>query len=214
MSTGTGAPAIRRATNRDIPLIRDMAVRTWRDTYRGVIPEESQDAVLKVAYSMSSLLRSIRLNAFLIAELDGEPSGFADLGMRVDGTLVLHRLYVLPQAQRVGVGATLLTSTISRMLGPTYRIVAMRTCSAIPVHIPGLAYPLIATVERDNQKARAFYRKMGFVEGREETVILAGVPLPLVNIAAQVHKSGEDSPATQVHAPRSQARVARQYSQD
>lgn len=231
MSSRTREPVIRRATNKDISLIRDMAVRTWRDTYSGVIPEESQDSILNVAYSMSSLLRSIRMDAFLIAEVDGEPGGFADLGMRADGTLVLHRLYVLPQAQRMGMGAALLTAAITRMLGPAFKIVppvyetmagrrlqageALESAATghqsaafvIPVHIPGYQYPLIATVEKDNPKGRAFYRKMGFAEGKEETVDLAGVPLPLVNIIASVRKMEDEKPPIPFSPPRARPSV-------
>jgi GNAT superfamily N-acetyltransferase len=230
VSTRTHDPVIRRATNKDISLIRDMAVRTWRDTYSGVIPEESQDSILNVAYSMSSLLRSIRMDAFLIAEVDGEPGGFADLGMRADGTLVLHRLYVLPQVQRMGMGAALLTAAITRMLGPAFKIVPPvyetmagrrlqagaatepaatdhENATVTSVHIPGYQYPLIATVEKDNPKGRAFYRKMGFAEGKEETVDLAGVPLPLVNIISSVRKMEDEKPPIPFSPPRARPSV-------
>ncbi len=187
----------RRAINRDIPIIRDIAARTWSDTYELIIPAECQASVLEVAYSMSSLVRSIATDAFVLAEIDGAAAGFADIEMRSGGVLILHRLYVLPSSQRAGIGSRLLRYAVSRCLGEAFEIVSpvYGTRGELPLYIPGLLYPLIATVERDNEKGRAFYRKLGFAERTEETVTLGGVPLPVVNIHASVRKDEERAPS-------------------
>jgi ribosomal protein S18 acetylase RimI-like enzyme len=165
---------IRSASTADIPSIQSIARRTWADTYRGTIEPDAQAAVLDRAYSKESLEASIgRGQAFLVAEVrDPSPSiaGFVD--MDFDGRQVnLHRLYVLPEHQRLGLGRRLLEAAIDRIRGGLSRDVVV---------------PLVAHVERDNPKARAFYRKAGFTEGEEEIVVIGGISLPVIRISMTI----------------------------
>jgi len=45
---------------------------------------------------------------------------------------------------------------------------------------------VVATVERDNPKARSFYRKMGFTEESLTSVDMGGVELPVIYIVKQL----------------------------
>ena len=168
------AAVIRAAAEEDIPAIQDIARRTWADTYRGLIPEDAQAAVLDKAYCSESLGRSIEAGTFLVADVGGV-AGYVDV--EYDGTQMnLHRLYVLPEYQRLGLGRKLLIAAVER------------TRSGIAPAGRDLSFsvPLVAHVERDNPQARAFYKKAGFVEDGEETVVIGGVSLPVIRITMTV----------------------------
>jgi len=168
---------VRRATVSDIPSIQEIARVTWADTYRGIIPEEAQAKVLARAYSTESLSTSIsRSQAFLVAEVRQAAAeapvlaGYVDIDF--DGKqLNLHRLYVLPQHQRTGLGRRLLDKAVALAAGCTSSAPDLR---------------LVAHVEKDNHKARAFYKKVGFVEDEEEIVVIGGVHLPVIRISRPV----------------------------
>jgi ribosomal protein S18 acetylase RimI-like enzyme len=180
---------VRAAALSDIPFIQDIARRTWADTYRGIVPEDAQAAVLDRAYSGESLTVSIGSGqAFLVAEVDsGDPrtgsslAGYVDVDY--DGRQAnLHRLYVLPEYQRLGLGRRMLREAVAQVL------------DRLP---PNTVLPLVAHVERDNPKARSFYRKVGFVENEEEIVIIGGISLPVIRISMTVGGDGgafKDSP--------------------
>ena len=201
--------SIRDAKEPDIPAIQDIARLTWADTYRDVIPEDAQAAVLDRAYSKESLAVSIGRNqAFLVAEVGSTHAensrslaGYIDLDFG-GRQMNLHRLYILPEYQRLGLGRKLLQAAIARAIS---RAIARGTAqmssatTSTPAETdsvadkPGSPSPspspsclLVAHVERDNPKARAFYKKMGFAEDEEEIVVIGGVSLPVVRISMTV----------------------------
>ena len=177
---------IRAANVSDIPFIQGIARSTWADTYRGVIPEDAQAAVLNQAYSKGALSISIGRNqAFLVAEVRDTPgtesstlAAYVDVDADFDGQQMnLHRLYVLPQYQRLGLGRRLFEAAIQSTLGRMYER-------------PDEPIPIVAHVERDNPRARAFYRKMGFIEGDEEIVVIGGISLPVIRISMTIKGDG------------------------
>jgi len=170
----TAQANIRPATIADVPFIQDIARRTFEHTYRGIIPENDQKEVLSHAYSEEALAISIsRHKTFLVAEAPGTDggglAGYVDIDF--DGKkMELHRLYVLPQYQRRGLGRRLLEAAVSKTLGDL---------------TDSIAGPLllVAHVQRDNAKARAFYKKVGFTEGEEKTMAIGGASLPVIEIS-------------------------------
>ena len=190
--------AIRCAAESDIPGIQAIARRTWADTYRGVIPEGAQAAVLDRAYSKESLTMSIGRNqAFMVAEArgvhaetGGRLAGFVDVDF--DGKQMnLHRLYVLPEYQRLGLGRRLLENAVDRTLASIGAGGESSASAGGSENRSACPIPLVAHVERDNPKARSFYKKMGFTEDEEEIVVIGGVSLPVVGISMTV--GGETS---------------------
>ncbi len=157
---------LRPATVQDIDLVQDMIRVIWGDTFQGILPQKDQAQVLRFSYSRESLMKSVRENVFLLSEVRGAAAGFVDMGMLGD-VLYLHRLYVMPQYQRRGLGRRMLENAISKN--------ESLSCSLV-----------VATVETENLKARAFYRKMGFAEEDITTLILGDVEIPAIYIVLKL----------------------------
>jgi ribosomal protein S18 acetylase RimI-like enzyme len=146
-----GDVKIREMSVRDVGTVQKVARETWADAYAGIIPEETQRAFLERAYSPASLARRIESGVFLVAEIDGEVVGFADISSARDepGVLELAAIYVRPDVQGGGLGSRLLLAGLERFSG-TKRV---RT-----------------DVEQENLAARRFYEARGFVETSRRTV--------------------------------------------
>ena len=105
---------IRQATLVDIPTIRDLALRTWPDTFGTILSPAQIDYMLDMMYSEASLLKgmsSLNHQYFLISDQQGSPVGYA--GYQFDylpGTTKLHKIYVLPKGQKHGYGKALFSA--------------------------------------------------------------------------------------------------------
>lgn len=145
---------ISTATEKDIPIIARLAEETWWPTYRDVLTPAQIRYMLDALYSADSLhvTLSAGTQIFVVLRDDQEPKGFASYGKRPDESAAgkLHRIYVLPQAQKTGYGRALIQEVKNRM-------------AAEGIHILDL------NVNRYNT-ARFFYEKMGFKIIREEDV--------------------------------------------
>ncbi len=142
------------ATTRDIPLIRDLAERTWWPTYSALLSKEQLSYMLKVIYSEESLRKVMDDNSqqFILLLENGVALGFAAYGPRPEDSSVfkLHKLYLLPETQGRGLGKKLLDEVKSRTIKSGRRILDLN-------------------VKRDNP-AKSFYEKCGFTVVREEDI--------------------------------------------
>jgi ribosomal protein S18 acetylase RimI-like enzyme len=136
---------IRRALTEDIPGIRSVLAVTWRDTYLSFLPESSIAKVIAKWHSPQVLEAEINQSSNFVGiakSSSNEIVGMITANLQ-DELLSVTRLYVLPEFQRQGIGA--------RLMDESYR-----------------AFPEIKRIQLDveeqNQKARAFYRKLGFKE--------------------------------------------------
>lgn len=142
---------IRQASQKDIPLIRDLCLRTWPSTYAAIIPAAQIDYMLNMMYSEESLLRQMKEKHEFIIVNDGiTPIGFASFSLLEKGVYKLHKLYLLPQSQGKGAGKFVITEIIKAM-----------------IRKGGTALQL--NVNRNN-KAKDFYEKLGFVIIKEEDI--------------------------------------------
>ena len=100
---------IRTATEADIPLLRDLAHRIWRECYPGIITVEQIEFMLGWMYSEQEIRKQIREGfTWEIVEDDGAAIGFLSFSVEDDGRVKLHKMYLLPDRQRGGLGRQLL----------------------------------------------------------------------------------------------------------
>jgi len=100
---------IRKATDQDIPVISELAEKTWWRSYRNIISDEQISFMLKDMYSEESL--KVQMNSgieFILAERENIPVAFAGFSLAEPGIYKLHKLYVLPSEQGSGTGKKLI----------------------------------------------------------------------------------------------------------
>jgi len=103
---------ISTATVKDFPMIREIAYKTWPDTYGQILSAEQLDFMLGAFYSEEMLQRNAleKGHLFLLLKENDFPIGFASYEHNYTNENVtrLHKLYVLPESHRKGAGKMLL----------------------------------------------------------------------------------------------------------
>lgn len=100
----------------ELHLVTELSARIWPIAYSEIITQEQIKYMLKTMYSQQELEQNLSDgHVFLLAEHDGRPVGYA--GYQVHFPQLefskLHKLYVLPEIQHVGVGGALFESVLS-----------------------------------------------------------------------------------------------------
>lgn len=145
---------LRLATLNDIPVIQEIAEKTWFVSYQGIITPEQIRYMLDNMYSATNIEKSILdpHQAFWLAEKDDKALGFC--GIEHDypeaNFTRVHKLYILPDTQGMGIGKILLNHVGKEAVSH------------------GNQY-LHLNVNRYN-KAVDFYQKAGFTVAREEVL--------------------------------------------
>jgi ribosomal protein S18 acetylase RimI-like enzyme len=134
---------IRTASERDLPAVQKLLAICWHDTYDGIYGKERVSAITADWHSMPSLKARLArpYSEFIVAEGEGGIAAMAYASQSEPGFATLHQLYILPEAQRRGLG--------SEMLGE------------IEAAFPD-AKALRLEVEAANEKAVRFYARHGF----------------------------------------------------
>lgn len=90
-------PEIRKATVKDIPLIRELTFAIWPQTYSQLLTKEQIDYMLQLIYSEASLQKQIEVDGctFIIIYDEGEPVAFASYSQTKPLVWKLHKIYVL-----------------------------------------------------------------------------------------------------------------------
>ncbi|MDX2048977.1 MAG: GNAT family N-acetyltransferase [Chitinophagaceae bacterium] len=138
-----------------IPLIRELAMKVWPQTYSSILTREQVDYMLEMIYSEASLQEQIseKGHQFVIAYDDKEPVAFASYSPLTEGDsriFRLHKIYILPGQQGKGIGKKMLDDISADI-------------------IPLGAEILELNVNRYNP-AKSFYEKIGFAVFREEDI--------------------------------------------
>jgi ribosomal protein S18 acetylase RimI-like enzyme len=134
---------IRTASERDLPAVQKLLGICWHATYDGIYGVERVNAITADWHSTASLKAMLAkpYSEFIVAEgLDGL-AGMAYASQTDPGFVMLHQLYILPEAQGRGLGA--------EMLGE------------IEAAFPD-AKAMRLEVEAVNEKAVRFYARCGF----------------------------------------------------
>jgi len=147
--SGGGRPSagrsvvVRRATGLHAPAIRAIAYEAWRDTYAGLLRDDTIEWFLERAYSEERVALRVERHETWVAELDGVAAAFAETAIEPD-RVTLVAIYADPAVRGVGLGSALLNAIVD-------------------AH-PDL--PIAADVLDGNHKGEPFYEARGF-EPRE-----------------------------------------------
>ncbi len=144
---------IRRATSADILLIQSIANETWPVTFADILSARQIAYMLDMMYSATSLTTQIeqKKHVFHLAVDEGTPIGYIshELNYQSSTHTKIHKIYLLPCAQRRGAGAELIK---------TVRALALAN-KQTALHL---------NVNKFN-KALGFYQRLGFaVVGYED----------------------------------------------
>lgn len=145
---------LRLATTADVSSIREVAELTWPVSYQGIISPEQIRYMLDQMYSQSKIEAAVSdpKQAFWLAEKEDVVLGFC--GIEHDwpeaGFTRIHKLYILPDTQGLGLGKILLEQVEKEA----------RKHGNSKLHL---------NVNKHN-KAIGFYGKQGFVKAEEEII--------------------------------------------
>lgn len=107
---------LRPAMEADIPQIREVAAVAFPVTYREILTPEQLDYMMEWMYSEESLRRQFREgHCFYLALLDGRPCGYVSVEREGEQLFHLQKIYVLPQAQGLGVGRRLFQQAVEHV---------------------------------------------------------------------------------------------------
>jgi ribosomal protein S18 acetylase RimI-like enzyme len=147
-----GTISIRYATTADVPLLIELGVQTFYDTFAEVNKKSDMDDYLEKSFNEVQVLSELNdnSNTFLIAESDHGPAGYAKLRkgatpeeLKGHHATELERLYAAKAYIGKGVGLSL-----------------MNRCVELAVE-EGFAVLWLGVWEH-NHRAIAFYEKCGF----------------------------------------------------
>jgi GNAT superfamily N-acetyltransferase len=146
---------LRRLRPEDSETFHAMALASWLDAYRGLLPQDQ----IEGAPAMISRAMAARFDKFMVAFEGGRALGYYSLGDAPEDQNYLWHLYVDPAAQRRGAGSALHASALDALRA--------RGCSDARLdYVEG------------NDKAARFYARHGWIEtGREN---IDGYPLVLM----------------------------------
>jgi len=146
--------SIEHANVKDVLEIKQVLSETWRATYNSFLSQATINKVTSVWHNPDQLAAEIQnpnIYFGVAKSRDGTIIGLTTVRKISDDTVVLSRLYILPQYQRQGIGRQLLQAGITAF--PTIRTIRLE-------------------VEENNQSAYTFYHNHGFreTESKEERV--------------------------------------------
>ena len=96
------------ATEKDLKTIEEIARITWPQTFGEIMPAEQIVYMLDLMYTQTALLDQINLqkHQFVLLLYKGEAMGYTSYEINYRGIpqLMVHKIYVLPKAQGLGIG--------------------------------------------------------------------------------------------------------------
>lgn len=101
-----------KASQRDIPLIIDIAEKTWFSTYYPIIGKEQTDFMFDLIYSAESLNKQmLDGQKFIIQYVDNQVSAYASFSWKDEANKVikLNKLYLITDFQKLGLGKKMIS---------------------------------------------------------------------------------------------------------
>jgi diamine N-acetyltransferase len=136
---------IRKAQTKDIPSIQKIAFETWPSAYGDILEQSQIDYMLDLMYNKDILDQQMNESQTFLIIQDGDlDMAFVSFETDYEGQAQtkIHKIYISPAAQGIGLGKILIEETESHALKKRNS-------------------KLLLNVNRQN-KARFFYEKLGF----------------------------------------------------
>jgi ribosomal protein S18 acetylase RimI-like enzyme len=134
---------LKKATEKDIELIAQLADKIWRDHYATIISIGQINYMLKEMYSAESLLKQMNEgHQFTLVYNNDKPVGYLSIDTKDGKNYFLHKLYIEVEEHAKGIGSKLFDHALNEI--PTAETIEL-------------------FVNRENIKAINFYFKKGFV---------------------------------------------------
>lgn len=101
---------IRKAEQKELPVIRQLALDIWPATYSSILSKDQLDYMLQLFYSDQALEKDLNKPgySFFILDFEGQDAGFAGLELKDDQTAHLHKIYLSTHLQGKGLGKKLI----------------------------------------------------------------------------------------------------------
>lgn len=98
-----------KATEKDIPLIQDLARRSWENAYADILSDEQMEYMLSEMYSEAEIGSHLRNPDYHYYMIQDESTGFYEgfIGYQhhyEEETTKLHRIYLVPESKGKGFG--------------------------------------------------------------------------------------------------------------
>lgn len=98
-----------KATENDIPLIQELARRSWENAYAEILSNEQMEYMLGTMYSYDEILNHLQNPAYhyylILDENEDSFEGFFGYEHSYEeGTTKLHRIYLVPESKGKGFG--------------------------------------------------------------------------------------------------------------
>ncbi|MGG9962506.1 GNAT family N-acetyltransferase [Ferruginibacter sp. SUN106] len=137
-------PVVKKASVKDIPLIRQLTFAIWPQTYSSLLTQDQIDYMLELIYSPAALQKQIETDncTFIIIYDNDEPVAFASYSEVKPQVWKLHKIYVLASQQGKGTGKFIIHYIVEE--------IKLQHAKALQLQ-----------VKRDNP-AQDFYSKLGF----------------------------------------------------
>lgn len=146
---------LRKASDNDVMLIRELSLKVWPQTYASILSAEQISYMLNLMYSEAALHQQLKdQHHFFIVYNAGIPIGFASYSELEHPIFKLHKIYVLPLQQGRGTGRIVLEEL--------FKLVKKEGATALRLNV------------NRNNRALSFYKKLGFVVIREEDIDIGG----------------------------------------
>ncbi|WP_317192985.1 GNAT family N-acetyltransferase [Kaistella gelatinilytica] len=97
----------KKATEKDIPLIRELATISWSAAYENILSTAQIDYMLSEMYSSETILTQIKNSNYLYYLIikEGKAVGFIGFEFHYEEkTTKLHRIYLVPEAKGKSLG--------------------------------------------------------------------------------------------------------------
>jgi ribosomal protein S18 acetylase RimI-like enzyme len=134
---------IRNATTTDIPLLRELCLQVWPQTYAAILSPAQIAYMLELMYSPESLTTEMQQGVqFLLCHDDHAAIGFAAFRALTNTTYKLDKLYVLAEHQGKGAGRFIIDHIVA--------------------HITQLGAQSLELQVNKHNAAKQFYERNGF----------------------------------------------------